>query len=481
MSESPLIEELSPPPHVADALIALRDWPELILFESSQTGVPTGRYSYLTAAPVRFFSEQPPKHNSQTSKPEKKDPLAEIESVWKLWRRERVPDLPPFQGGIAGLLSYDLNRVWENIPPPHCDEFEMPAAAFGLYDWVLAWDHQQSRAWIICHAHPDDDRQVAAARTTARCNAVKQALAVSPLGKILHSQTEQLRPPLDQLAPAWRVPEHPDLWSNFSRDEYLRTVERAIEYIRAGDVFQVNLSQRLLAPLREDPLEIYLRLRMCNPAPFSGYFAHDDWVIASASPERFLSIQDRDVETRPIKGTRRRRAGPEADLYTQIELQESEKDIAENVMIVDLLRNDLSRVCQAGSIRVPHLCRVETYETVQHLVSEIRGRLSPGATAWDLFRAAFPGGSITGAPKVRAMEIIAELEPTARGPYCGSLFFVGFDGTTDGNILIRTFTMRRGWIQCPVGGGIVAQSDPAAEYEETMIKAEGMLRALTRK
>jgi para-aminobenzoate synthetase component 1 len=201
--------------------------------------------------------------------------------------------------------------------------------------------------------------------------------------------------------------------------------------------------------------------------------------VASASPERFVRVANGEVETRPIKGTRSRRATPEADLFTRDELRESEKDQAENVMIVDLLRNDLSRVCAPGTIRVPELCRVETYETVQHLVSEVRGRLNVGQTPWDLFRAVFPGGSVTGAPKVRSMEIIAELEPTARGPYCGSLFYVGFNGQADSNILIRTFTVRNGWIQCPVGGGIVAQSNPVAEYEETLVKAEGMLRALT--
>ena len=271
--------------------------------------------------------------------------------------------------------------------------------------------------------------------------------------------------------------------SNFSRDEYLRAVERVIEYIRAGDVFQVNLSQRLLFPAREDPLALYLRLRQLNPAPFAGYFSCDDWTIASASPERFVCVQDNVVETRPIKGTRRRRHRPEADLFTEDELRESEKDQAENVMIVDLLRNDLSKVCTPGSIRVPSLCAVESYETVQHLVSVVLGTLDQDSAgrqldAWDLLAAIFPGGSITGAPKVRAMEIIAELEPTARGPYCGSLFYVGFDGSADSNILIRTFTVRRGWIQCCVGGGIVAQSDPAAEYEETLHKAAGMLRAL---
>jgi para-aminobenzoate synthetase component 1 len=292
-------------------------------------------------------------------------------------------------------------------------------------------------------------------------------------------ENENRRLKVESLAKQWPAPGLQGLLSNFSRDDYLRAVERAIEYIYAGDVFQVNLSQRLLYPADRDPLELYLRLRERNPAPMAGYFTHDDWAVASASPERFVCVSNGVVETRPIKGTRSRRAGPEADLFTRDELRESEKDQAENVMIVDLLRNDLSRVCAPGSVRVPELCRVETYETVQHLVSEIRGQLDPGRSAWDLLRAVFPGGSVTGAPKVRSMEIIAELEPTARGPYCGNLFYVGFNGQLDSSILIRTFTIRNGWIQCPVGGGIVAQSDPAAEYEETLVKAEGMLRALS--
>ena len=191
-----------------------------------------------------------------------------------------------------------------------------------------------------------------------------------------------------------------------------------------------------------------------------------------------MSVVNGEVETRPIKGTRQRLRAPEADLFTRDELRQSDKDQAENIMIVDLLRNDLSRVCEAGSIRVPHLCEVETYETVQHLVSEVRGQLRANTTSWDLFRATFPGGSISGAPKVRAMQIIAELERTVRGPYCGSLFYVGFDGRTDSNLLIRSFVQRHGWLQCNVGGGIVAQSNPIAEYEETLTKADGMLRSL---
>ena len=226
------------------------------------------------------------------------------------------------------------------------------------------------------------------------------------------------------------------------------------------------------------PLELYRCLRERNPAPFAGYLDLGDFVIASASPERFLRVEQGEVDTHPIKGTRPRGATPAEDLAHIDELRHSAKDRAENVMIVDLLRNDLGRVCQYGSVRVPAVCRVESYTYVHHLVSEVRGRLRPGLTPIDLLRAAFPGGSVTGAPKIRAMEIIAELEPAARGPYCGCLGYIGFDGTMDTNILIRTFTVGRGWAQFPVGGGIVADSVPEREYEETWHKAEGLIQAL---
>jgi para-aminobenzoate synthetase component 1 len=220
-------------------------------------------------------------------------------------------------------------------------------------------------------------------------------------------------------------------------------------------------------------------LRTCNPAPFAGYFDLGDFALASASPERFVRLVEGRVETRPIKGTRPRGATPADDARRRNELLASAKDRAENVMIIDLLRNDLGRVCRYGSVQVEAVCRLESYATVHHLVSEVRGQLRPGLGAIDLLRATFPGGSVTGAPKIRAMEIIAELEPTARGPYCGCLGYVGFDGTMDTNILIRTFTAGRGWVQFPVGGGIVADSEPETEYQETLHKAAGLLRALT--
>jgi para-aminobenzoate synthetase component 1 len=480
VNKLPLVEELTPMPDVPSALQALRHWPHLLLLDSARAGISTGRYSFLTADPFHFEVLPQAEYVGQANAPSLQDPLAKLQKMLAAYSAPALPGLPPFQGGAAGLLSYELHHVWERIPRARCDEFELPALAVGLYDWVVAWDHKQSRAWIISQGFPESDAARRTDRAASRMRDVRKALqgrAALP-GQSKSLQNENCKLKIANLARAWDAPGPVGLLSNYSRDDYLRAVERAIDYIEAGDIFQVNLSQRLLFPASRDPLELYLRLRARNPAPFAGYFAHDDWVVASASPERFVCVAEGDVETRPIKGTRQRRAGPEADLFTRDELRESEKDQAENVMIVDLLRNDLSRVCSAGSIRVPDLCRVETYETVQHLVSEIRGRLGPGRTAWDLLRAVFPGGSITGAPKVRAMEIIAELEPTARGPYCGSLFYVGYDGTCDSSILIRTFTVRRGWIQCPVGGGIVAQSDPAAEYAETMVKAEGMLLAL---
>ncbi len=466
----PLIHSLDPPPDVAETLHRFADWPNVVLFDSASRRPELGRYSFLAADPFEF--------EELSSVPFGVDPFARLREWSRRFTSEPVPELPPFQGGVAGLLSYELGGAWEQLPRPAVNEFDLPWLAVGLYDWVIAWDHELDKAWIISHGFPAEgvEREC---RALERMQAVIARLNVGQVFNLLVSERQ-----VENLPHPFTRSTFDAGSSNFSRDDYLRAVERVIEYIRAGDIFQVNLSQRLLFPAREDALALYLRLRQLNPAPFAGYFAHDDWTIASASPERFVNVQDGEVETRPIKGTRRRRHRPEADLFTEDELRESEKDQAENVMIVDLLRNDLSKVCSPSSIRVPSLCAVETYETVQHLVSVVRGTLDRDSTgrqldAWDLLAALFPGGSITGAPKVRAMEIIAELEPTVRGPYCGSIFYVGFDGRFDSNILIRTFTVHRGWIQCSVGGGIVAQSDPAAEYEETLHKAAGMLQALT--
>jgi para-aminobenzoate synthetase component 1 len=454
-ASTPLVSELNPPPDELAVLRAVAEWRDVVLLESALRREDVGRYSFLTAEPVEQWTLTAPQFGA--------DPFAPVREWLRGHEASAVAGLPPFQGGVIGLASYELGGCWEQLPEPRWNDLPIPVLQVRAYDWVLAWDHAVDRAWIIAHG-------AGAAGRTAK---VQAAVAERSSPRRLQISTGSRL-----LAPAMALPGHEGVLANFTRAEYLTLVERVIEYIRAGDIFQANLSQRLVTPLCEHPIELYVRLRRLNPAPFAAYFASDDWTVVSASPERFLRLQDRDVETRPIKGTRQRRLTPEADLFTRDELRESDKDRAENVMIVDLLRNDLSRVCEPCSVRVPRLCAVETYETVQHLVSVVRGRLEPGRDFWDLLQAAFPGGSITGAPKVRAMQIICELEQVARGPYCGSLFYVGWDGRADSSILIRTFTCRNGWGVFPVGGGIVAQSDPAAEYEETLTKAEGLLRAL---
>ncbi|REJ71963.1 MAG: aminodeoxychorismate synthase component I [Planctomycetota bacterium] len=457
-TSSPVVEEVSPAPDVFASLSALADRPGVVLLESARRVGELGRSSFLTAEPRRQFVLEKAECGV--------DPFAPVREALAEFHAATIPGLPPFQGGAAGLLSYELGRCWERLPQPELDDFGIPALVVGIYDWVLAWDHSEGRAWLIAHDFDGDPRK--------RIASVKRMLGDRSHKPNRDAMSERLTP----RGTVHALDGHPGLFSNFSRESYLDAVETVIGYIEAGDVFQANLAQRLATRARHEPLELYRRLRTCNPAPFAGFFAHEDWTVLSSSPERFMRLDDGVVETRPIKGTRQRRPAPEADLFTRDELRESDKDRAENVMIVDLLRNDLSRVCKPGSIRVPQLCAVETYETVQHLVSEVRGELRDGRDFFDLLAAAFPGGSITGAPKIRAMEIITEMERLARGPYCGSLFYAGFDGQADSNILIRTLVQRGGWVSCGVGGGIVAQSDPVAEYAETLHKAAGLLRAL---
>jgi para-aminobenzoate synthetase component 1 len=267
--------------------------------------------------------------------------------------------------------------------------------------------------------------------------------------------------------------------SNFTRASYERMVREVIERILSGDIFQANVAQRFEArvPTGFDHFGFYRRLRILNPAPFSAYLTHADFILASASPERFLKVEGGRVETRPIKGTRRRFTDPVLDAFQALALTESRKDRSENVMIVDLLRNDLSKVCVAGSVQVPQLCGLETFASVHHLVSSVVGCLEEGLSAVDVLAASFPGGSVTGAPKVRAMEIITEMEGHARGPYCGAIGYIGFDGTMDTNIVIRTAAFRGGSCVVQAGGGITTASEPAGEYDETLDKARAIFEA----
>jgi para-aminobenzoate synthetase component 1 len=471
------VEEFTIFPEVWDLFELVVDLPHPIFFDSALAHPALGRYSFVTADPFDWLVARGRCTFTSGPQPvEGCDPFTLLAERLGRWRREPVAGLPPFQGGAAGLFSYDLCHHLERLPRPRYDEFQVPDLAVGFYDWVVALDHGQGRAWLISTGFPETEPRRRRRRAERRLADVRRLLATSSPGQTRSAPRCGGAPP--DLALQSPVAGFSGLVSNFDRDSYLAAVRRAIEYIAAGDCFQVNLAQRLLYPAELPPSELYRRLRERNPATFSGYFDLGEFVVASASPERFVRVEAGEVETRPIKGTRPRGAGPEEDFAHVADLLASAKDRAENVMIVDLLRNDLGRVCRYGSVRVPAACRVESYRFVHHLVSEVRGRLRDGLGPIDLLRAAFPGGSVTGAPKIRAMEIIAEVEPSARGPYCGSLGYIGFDGTMDSSILIRTFTIGRGWVQFPVGGGIVADSVPEREYEETWHKALGLLRAL---
>ncbi len=472
----PLAVELVPAPDPWEVAQKLAHLPHLLFLDSAEKHADRGRYSYVMADPVRFYSQRKGFRLPTTGRWKAWDILDDlVRGKWSAGT-ERVPELPPFQGGIAGLFGYGLSRQFERIPESRFDDFGTADIAFGQYAWVISFDHEQRRAWIVAGGYHEWDSGPKRRRVERRVASLPDLLR-SEETSVPHSQ-ELSELPRSELCRQYPLPNFPNVTSNFSREGYEAAVRRAVEYVHAGDCFQVNVSQRLLAPLREHPLELYGRLRELNPAPFAAYFDLGDFQILSASPERFLRVQNGEVETRPIKGTRPRGKTPEEDAALIRDLANSAKDRAENVMIVDLLRNDIGKVCEYGSVRVPRVCEVETFRFVHHLVSEVRGKLRPGLGPLDLLAAAFPGGSVTGAPKVRAMEIIAELEPTARGPYCGCLGWVGFDGAMDTNILIRTFTAGRGWVQFPVGGGVVADSDPAREYEETLHKAAGLLRAL---
>lgn len=379
---------------------------------------------------------------------------------------ERDDTLPPFTGGTAGFFGYGLGRTLERLPPEAApfsiDDQDLPDMALGFYDVVIAFDMIAQRASILSTGLPEHDTEKRNARAKQRLAEIRARLA-------------KAKPALST------TPRNtPTLRSNFTRADYEKAVAQVIDYIHAGDIFQANLSQRFTTELAEgdSAWALYLRLRAASPAPFSSFFNFGEGTIVSSSPERFLSCRDGEVETKPIKGTKPRGRNADEDAKLAAALLASEKDRAENVMIVDLLRNDISRVCEDHSVSVTKLCELESFANVHHLVSTVRGTLRPGMAASDLLAACFPGGSITGAPKRRAMEIIAELEPTTRGPYCGAIGWLGPNGDMDSAIAIRTMIVKGRRVTFQAGGGIVADSDPAAEYEETLAKARNMCEAL---
>ena len=422
-----------------------------------------GRYSFIGLEPFRVLGARDGVATIDGA-PVAGDPFGVLRTELARHPSAALPGAPPFQGGAIGYLGYELARHLEDVPLPAPDADDFPDMQLLLCDLVVAIDHFEQRALIISSGHPEATPRARRARAAERLeHAARRLEGVTPLG-----------PPAAPAGP-------PSITPDVTRAAYETAVRRVIDYILAGDVFQANISQRFVAELPQGlgPLDLFRRLEACNPAPFAAYLKLDDVVVASSSPERFLRLEGDLVETQPIKGTRRRGSSPAEDDALAAELAASEKDRAENVMIVDLLRNDLSRVCRDDSVEVTELCAVERFATVMHLVSTVTARLRPGAGAVDLLAACFPGGSITGAPKIRAMEIIAELEATRRGPYCGAIGYLGFDGALDTSIVIRTFAIRGRRVTFQAGGGVVADSDPAAEYEETLAKSQALVAALS--
>jgi para-aminobenzoate synthetase component 1 len=480
--------ELGDPAEVAERFA---DLPYLLLLDSATHGSlvgdarSLGRFSFLSADPLAVIrSKGAVAEIGRQGEWRRAEghALAAVRQLLAGWKAEPVPGLPPFQGGAAGYVGYDFGAVLERLPPTRFDDLDIPDVVLGLYDWVIAWDHRVGTAWLVSTGHSVEGEALPG-RAAERAAAVKRRLEGA-------SPTSRPRPAAYRASAAAPAPTYPvpyiegaeavGLRSTFTHRGYLDAVARVREYIVAGDIFQANLSQRFQAPLGEHPFELYRRLRRRNPASFAAYLGFGELEVMSASPERFLRLEQpgRQVETRPIKGTRPRGLGPMHDAALGRALAESAKDRAENVMIVDLLRNDLSRVCRPGTVRVPELFALEHHPTVHHLVSTVVGELDSGADAVDLLAAAFPGGSITGAPKVRAMEIIAELEPTRRGVYCGSIGYLSATGAMDTSIVIRTFVALRGQVYFQAGGGIVADSDPELEYRETVDKARALIGTL---
>ncbi|CAO4146975.1 aminodeoxychorismate synthase component I [Methylorubrum extorquens] len=433
--------------------------PGLAFLDSAMRHDTLGRVSVLAADPFARFCYRDGRATLD-GRAVPGSPIAALRACLAPYRLAPRPDLPAIPGAI-GYLAYDLGASLERVAAPARRAGLTDDIAFNLYDTLLAVDHGRGTCLLIATGFPEADGPARAARAQARLDAFADWLAApsEPLPKWTGARL------------TWR--------SNFSRQSYERAVEKVRDYIRAGDIYQANIAQRFAADLPPgfDPFAFYRRLRETNPATFGAYLDFEGLTVASSSPERFLKLEGRAVETRPIKGTVARDPDPARDAEIAAALQANPKERAENIMIVDLLRNDLSRVCEPGSVRVPTLCGLESYAGIHHLVSVVTGTLREGSDALDLIQKTFPGGSITGAPKLRAMDIITEIETDARELYCGAIGALGFDGSLDTSIAIRTVFMAKGQAVLQAGGGVTLLSEPGPEYEETLTKAARVFAA----
>ena len=473
-----------------DAAEALRALPGLALLESARPG-RNARWTYLSADPVAVLSEPAPGPDPFAIARQLVGRLAsgaatvDSEGGRPGGPRTAGGDAPPFLGGLVGYLGYELGDQLEDLPAPPPDDQGLPALRLALHDWVVAWDRRTGATWLGGRALDGDVDRLA-----RRLADVRSSLRPARLARRASARDD-----LDDDPVGSRGAPTLEFHSSLDRPSYLSGVAAIRQRIADGEIYQANLTRRLATPFSGDPWPLYRRLRTGDPALFSAYLDLGGGApghatvrgsaparpraLLSASPEPFLSVSAEGiVASDPIKGTRPRGRRPDEDRALARELLASEKDRAENVMIVDVLRNDLGRVCRPGSVGVPRLCRLERTAAVQHLVSTVTGRLAPGRDTFDLLRAAFPGGSITGAPKIRAMQILRGLEPTRRGPYTGALGWIGPDGAMATSILIRTLVADGTALTLHVGGGITWRSNPEEEWEETVAKARGPLSAI---
>jgi anthranilate/para-aminobenzoate synthase component I len=446
------------------------------LFESAKGPAGTARYSFIGVEPYLSFKVK----NSEIhiSFGEKKTvssrhPLQRLRELLGGYKQKAADGLPPFQGGAAGMLSYDFVHYLERLPAHAIDDLNIPDAHFFMFDRLLAFDHQKRKCWIIVCPAARKTVLGYSVIDSGRERHIREAW--DDLDKIHHKVYYGSREEREERRSDHRI----EVVHETGKEQYMAMVRKAKEYIAAGDIFQTNLSLRVAAEIGDrDPWCIYETLRKINPSPFAAFVDFGEYQIASSSPERLVRLMGRQIDTRPIAGTRPRGKDTGEDEAMRSELLLSEKERAEHIMLIDLERNDLGRVSDYGTVVVNELMVTEDYSHVIHIVSNVRGRLAEGKDCFSVIEAAFPGGTITGVPKVRCMEIIDEIEPTRRGPYTGSLGYIGFSGCMDLNIIIRTFLIRGGKAYIQAGAGIVADSDPEREYYESLKKAEALIRTL---
>jgi para-aminobenzoate synthetase component 1 len=475
----PLIQEIQTA-HTPESLAAQLSTPHsnVVLLCTSAFDSPSARYSFVAANPFLIFRSFGSRCEISKSQTPDAGPQIQFGDPWHLLdslmsRFELLDeiDLPFPLGGCFGYWGYDLKNFTEPKLPRHAvNDLELPDCHVGFYDSLVVCDHHLGKTFVVSTGlNADGSRSEKRARE-------RMEWWRNQIQNTEFSRQDAKTPNPESLCAFATLRE---ISSNLSRADFIAAVERAQKYIRAGDIYQVNLSHRLTAQTDLSGWELFHKLSAVSPAPFSAFLDCGDFEIASSSPEQFLRMSGPQIVTRPIKGTRPRDADPTRDAQLAYELQTNAKELAELVMITDLLRNDLGKFCEFGSVQVPELARLEKFAQVQHLVSTVEGRLRNDVTHFAAFASAFPGGSITGAPKFRAMEIIDELEPVSRGPYCGAIGYLGFNRESQLSITIRTAICKDGQAHFNVGAGIVADSNAEAEYEETLAKAAGFLTALT--